>query len=592
MRNVRGKIYLFIGIMLLSLGFIFAVSEMASPSEVKIEIFIAKYLTFNGTTTDFNTFNESALGNLSNVVLEKIGFGKVEFSEALDVLTMAGDNWIVDFDTDVNISDNLIYVDTYNLAGINKKATLTFFNIIFPNPVLYKKGIECSDCNLISYSGDIFVGTTSSFDGPYYVRQNESMPYCGDLVCNNNETFGDCPLDCNTICGDDVCEGTENAGSCLSDCPSVCGDTYCTGNETYASCSADCDTICGDAVCEGAESPDNCLADCPAVCGDGDCNGGETSSNCLADCPAESPSTGGGGGGGGGSTDTPTDTVATLPDGSIVDFFVTPTLIEASIDKGTYVRKTVTIENNGTASIGVALEVEGVTEFVFPAERSIYLDPGEKKTVRIDIYFSNLQPANIYLGTLKYRSSVGGVFRESNLILNLKDRAALFDIRTEVLKRYVNPGGRVRANVSLINMGDLENFDVSLEYKIMDFQKNDKVSKEEQFAINKTYSNIFFLDSPKDLPIGDYIFYATVRYQNINATSYDVFTIERLSFYSWILLIMILLVLMYLTYRWYVNRAADLETKNAEDSNQSNNKNSSGKDVKSKVVDEELPQLY
>ena len=470
---MRWKFILAIVFLLVSGGFIFAITEGSSPSEVSITVFEIRYETFDGDTTDFDNYSESELSNLSGVVLEKTLYGMVEFNEPLDIMSMDGGDYIVDFDSDLEISNNLINVDEYNLPGINKSANLSIYGLSYVIPLIYHNGALCSDCVLISYSGGILKFNTPEFEGAYYAR--EGAEYCGDGICNSDEDCNSCPEDC---------------GSCPDD-------------------------------------------------------GG-----------------GGGGGGGGGTTDP--DEPDDIYTGEF-NFYVNPTEIFVEMGKGTYYRKTVTVVNNGTKDIAIGIFVDSVDEFVFPEIRSFLLPTGESREVRLDIYVSDKRLADVYVGKIRFQSSY--VTREVNSVLDVKERDALFDIRTEILKKYVNPGSRVRANISLINMGDLRNFDVELEYKIIDFDKNLYTVKKEDFAINRTYNNIFYLDVPKDIPMGNYLFYSRVLYpvSNVSASSYDTFTVEKISLLSWILLIVIILLLMYLVYRWYKSKRYEIFEKFRQD---------------------------
>ncbi len=110
-------------------------------------------------------------------------------------------------------------------------------------------------------------------------------PYCGDKICNGDETNATCPNDCKIVCGDKVCNGTETNILCPQDCPAVCGNTKCDIGETYLTCPQDCPTVCGDSTCNGDETYESCPQDCPTVCGDMTCNGNETHETCPKDCP-------------------------------------------------------------------------------------------------------------------------------------------------------------------------------------------------------------------------------------------------------------------------------------------------------------------
>jgi len=270
------------------------------------------------------------------------------------------------------------------------------------------------------------------------------------------------------------------------------------------------------------------------ICGNGICESGETSSNCVADCGGgDGGDSGGGGGGGGGETPT------TI---KIYDFYVQPDFFVAEMKKGSYYQRQIRIVNNGTENLTIGIAVINLTEFIFSDVQSVSLRKGESTNITLHIYVSELRPSDVYVGKVSFRNSQ--VSRDTRIILDIKDKNALFDIRTKILKRYINPGGMAKANVSIINLGDLRNFDVALEYKALDFDNKEYVIKKEDFAINETFNGIFELELPKDIPLGDYVFYTRVSAGNVSASSYDTFTIEKISWLAWILIILIILIIM------------------------------------------------
>ncbi|MCR4327785.1 MAG: hypothetical protein NUV46_04365 [Nanoarchaeota archaeon] len=454
------------------MGFTFATltgfaTEVDSSSNITIASFTVLAETFNGSTTNFSGNNESTYRNFPFVTLEKTSYGKVEFNENLDLVTMGGSELIVNFDRDLNLSDNLVLVDNSNLSGINKSANLSIYGITFSSPLIYNNGVICSDCTFISYSGGIYKFQVSSFDGVYWLVENPSTPVCGNGVVETGE-----------------------------------------------------------------------------VCDSGSSNGQPGSCN-LA-CSGFVPTGGGGSGGGGGTTPTSNVTPATSEE---YNFVVNPDFFELKMDKGTYYQQTINLTNMGSKSLTILISVEELQNFIFPQERSISVLPGESIPLRFDVYVSESREADVYVGKIHFFATE--VQKDSEVVLQVNERDALFDIRTEVLKKYVVPGGRVRANVTLINKGDLRNFDVQLEYKVIDFDRNEYTLKKEDFAIDQSYNDVFFLDLPKNISIGNYLFYTQVRYGEVNASSYDTFVVEEVSTFSWFLLIIIIILSMYLAYRIY-----------------------------------------
>lgn len=63
---------------------------------------------------------------------------------------------------------------------------------------------------------------------------------CGDGRCDVLFEQRTCPRDCPPICGDGFCTRGE-AGTCTEDCGAVCGDGLCEVDETFDNCPDDCE---------------------------------------------------------------------------------------------------------------------------------------------------------------------------------------------------------------------------------------------------------------------------------------------------------------------------------------------------------------
>ncbi len=123
----------------------------------------------------------------------------------------------------------------------------------------------------------------------------DTSPYCGDAVCNAEETCSSCEQDCGECvirCGDGICHPGE---SCEA-------DNCCSGNEVdlrrnyffCGSCSNSCNAYekcvnsqctgtCGNGYCETGEDQGSCPADCgypPECAADNDCDDGDA---CTSD---------------------------------------------------------------------------------------------------------------------------------------------------------------------------------------------------------------------------------------------------------------------------------------------------------------------
>lgn len=109
-----------------------------------------------------------------------------------------------------------------------------------------------------------------------------SSEWCGNGSCNSGagENCSNCSADCGACnyCGDGVCGNSagEACDTCIADCgecnPSTefCGDWICNNEETCSTCEQDCGacqeiSFCGDGNCVGFETCQTCERDC-GVC--------------------------------------------------------------------------------------------------------------------------------------------------------------------------------------------------------------------------------------------------------------------------------------------------------------------------------------
>jgi|SRR3989344_216924 len=105
------------------------------------------YNNFGGQTTNFNSINKSLQQNLSNVIIHSPSYGKIKFNDAINISRN------LNLDYYVEISDNLITVDSVAYSELNKAATLELYDLTFTNPKIQKDGSDCSSdiCSINSY---------------------------------------------------------------------------------------------------------------------------------------------------------------------------------------------------------------------------------------------------------------------------------------------------------------------------------------------------------------------------------------------------------------------------------------------------------
>ena len=127
-KNFLPVIYFVLGLSLV-IGMTGYAVEGEVPSSVNVDGIRILAETFNGTTTSFENLNATQIQNMSNLILERANYGKIIFSESVNLTLIADVDRIVDFDSDLNITDNLINIDSTQLPSMDKSATISSYNL-------------------------------------------------------------------------------------------------------------------------------------------------------------------------------------------------------------------------------------------------------------------------------------------------------------------------------------------------------------------------------------------------------------------------------------------------------------------------------
>jgi hypothetical protein len=367
------------------------------------------YSTFSGNTTDFIYLNDSQLEIITNMTLEKPLYGKIEFLEEIN-LTEDVHNNIVDLDNNVFIFNNLIKINTTELASLNKPAKISLYNVPYNDIQILRDGEVCpsSICQELSYSGGTLIFTITDFSSmaEYSAGEIPSVP-----------------------------EPILPGGS--------------TGSSTGSS--------------SGSSS-------------------------------------------GGGRL--------MISKG---DFYLDKSMIKVIITQGESKRETFTIENTGTRDIIIDIMSINLSKFMILSPVSFLLKEKESREINLDIYAKDDEIADSYFGYIIVKGAK--MEKYVNVILDIKSKKPLFDISINIAEKYIFEGQKIKANISLINKGDLKYMDVLLKYSVKTFDGKTIISKEESVAIEKelVLEREFLI--PNGTVPGDYILYVKVIYGNESAAS-------------------------------------------------------------------------
>jgi len=207
------------------------------------------------------------------------------------------------------------------------------------------------------------------------------------------------------------------------------------------------------------------------------------------------------------------------------NFNVSKDLIKVLIKQGEVQRETLEIVNTGNADLDISIEAQDIARFIAISEHSFSLKPKESKKINLDIFAKEDENPDAYIGQLIIKAK--DITKIVNVIIEVTEKKPLFDIRTSVLNTTVQPNDEVKARIYIKNMGDLEHIDTLLYYAIKSFTGTLLFFKEESISIGKEISIIRGIKI-NELPDGKYVFYARASYNNINASSSDVFEVKRI----------------------------------------------------------------
>ncbi|MBI2667523.1 Ig-like domain-containing protein [Candidatus Woesearchaeota archaeon] len=239
--------------------------------------------------------------------------------------------------------------------------------------------------------------------------------------------------------------------------------------------------------------------------------------------PAESQSCGGsgesqagGGGGGGGTTGRAVE--SKIKEGVRV-LLIDNKLINVQVKKGDSFKKTIKIKNIASSSVEVNLEqqdeLKGIISFPEPRFTLASLEERE-----IEILFNS--GAGIVPGV--YVGEIYAVYQDIRekiqAVIEIESLRTLFDVTLDIPLDYkkVLPGKEFRLQATIFDLSGLRS-DVNVEFFIRN-SKGNTILRESQIVRvqnQATFTKSFLI--PEDIPLGEYIVGAIVKYKDSVGTS-------------------------------------------------------------------------
>ncbi len=128
-----------------------------------------------------NDISSLDLNSISDIELRN-SQGKVNFNSGnYSLIKSTGES--LDIDSNLNISNRLVYLDSSNIPELNKPATITLYNITAAKPKIMRDGVACDKCTIVSYTNNTLVFTVPGFS-TYEVIDELAPP----VVSNQNQS--------------------------------------------------------------------------------------------------------------------------------------------------------------------------------------------------------------------------------------------------------------------------------------------------------------------------------------------------------------------------------------------------------------------
>ena len=208
---------------------------------------------------------------------------------------------------------------------------------------------------------------------------------------------------------------------------------------------------------------------------------------------------------------------------SILNFSVNPEIFDMKIKTGSRNTEYLYIKNTGSESLLFTLEIFGIGKWAILDKTVFSLAPNQTEVVKV--YFFTRENEEIDIHTGKIIVHTVSMDKDVNIILQTWESQALFDINSTLKENIILRSGKLDTSIELSNIGDEKKLDVLLEYFINDFSGNKIKLGEETIGVEKRLKINREFTIPEKLSTGDYLFYVKLSYNNLSATSSNLFTL-------------------------------------------------------------------
>lgn len=230
---------------------------------------------------------------------------------------------------------------------------------------------------------------------------------------------------------------------------------------------------------------------------------------------------------------------------SSVNFIVEPEFLTTTIFKEEGKSFDVKVRNTATVPANITVIISNLSDYAIVNEESFQLAVGEEKVLRLYLYALKSAKPGVYYGKVIFSS--GSIERKVNIVLEIKERESLFDIKVSIPPSYktIYAGEDLKTFVDMLNVGLYGTaVDVDLYLYITNFDKFIIYeSSKEVVAVKTNVSLERMLHVPLGTPKGPYIVLGEARYGNITISTYDTFNVVEKKYLKATYLLIIIIVL-------------------------------------------------
>jgi len=263
------------------------------------------------------------------------------------------------------------------------------------------------------------------------------------------------------------------------------------------------------------------------LCGDGNCSAvtGESTAVCPQDCPAPAPAPpappGAPGVGVGVGIGIPS-----IPGISAVPVEIKSTLIFVTLKPGEHEIHSIDILNNLGSAITVETSVTGNAWELVQLEKPIFTVPGKRTGVlKVKLYALPTTQPGIYTGDIISKIRGRNITHVTPVTIKVEIPVEpLLDVNVKALTKTVEPGGTLKFEVTLLNMGPTAEIDdIVVTYEVRGLETERLITRNsETLAIENIKTFTKTISIPEDTPQDRYVVELNVTYWDGRKSAYAV----------------------------------------------------------------------